>query len=832
MLARFRNPRPATRESTSIEPSTTKASSDTDTSTSTGANKADIDGISGGNSSSAPAVDRAREELQQFVKTHAHDPNLDKEKIETLIEAANSDDPETILGVDREFMEDSPYAEVRAAVRAVDDGEPASTIRAWVLGLFFVTVASGVNMFLSMRQPAINFPSIVVQLVVYPIGCFLARVLPEREFTTFGQKWTLNPGPFNIKEHTVITIMSAVCIDNAYATDALIALQAKSLYNIDFGWGFGLLFILSSQLLGFSFAGFFRRFLVWPAAMIWPGQFANTSLFYALHDKRKPDVSETNGWKISRYRWFVYLGCASFIYYWIPGVLWQGLSVFCFAAWIKPDNVVVNQLFGGHTGLSLIPLTFDWTYVTAYLQDPLLAPTFAHINTLVGLIIFVCITVIGILYTGHWYADYLPLNTPLTFDNTQHRYNVSRILGPNFTFNEAAYKAYSPLFLSPTFVISYGLSFAALTAVLVHTALYHGRELRYRLRTARAQDPDIHLRMMLKYPEVPDGWYAAIFAAALAAGLALCLAFDTHTPWWAFLASNALSILWTIPSSMLSATSNIVLTLNVLGSFIAGHALPGRPVAVIIFKVYATITLARANKFSADLKLGHYMKLPPRTTFAAQVVATAWAALVQLAVTNWSLANIPAVCTPTQKSRFSCPQGTAFYTNSIVWGLVGPTRMFGSSQSAIYTAVHYYWLLGALLPIAFYVLAHHTPAFLARYTRHLHVLNAPVMLGAMAWLPPATPLSFFAWALVGLFFNAFLRSRVRGWWHTYNYVTAAALDCGLVLGTVVVFCAVDLSGVGGPRWWGNEGVMRTKDATYRAITKLVKPGERFGPETW
>lgn len=50
----------------------------------------------------------------------------------------------------------------------------------------------------------------------------------------------------------------------------------------------------------------------------------------------------------------------SFLYYWIPGVIFQGLSVFSFVTWIRPNNVVLNQLFGGFTGLSLIPLTFDW----------------------------------------------------------------------------------------------------------------------------------------------------------------------------------------------------------------------------------------------------------------------------------------------------------------------------------------------------------------------------------------------------------------------------------------------------------------------------------------
>jgi hypothetical protein len=35
------------------------------------------------------------------------------------------------------------------------------------------------------------------------------------------------------------------------------------------------------------------------------------------------------------------------------------LSVFAFVIWIRPNNVTINQLFGGSTGLSLIPITFD-----------------------------------------------------------------------------------------------------------------------------------------------------------------------------------------------------------------------------------------------------------------------------------------------------------------------------------------------------------------------------------------------------------------------------------------------------------------------------------------
>lgn len=97
-------------------------------------------------------------------KTHQWDPNLKQDKIDELHAATHDGDPEAIKQAQADFIEDSPYEEVRAAVRNIDGGEPANTVRAWILGMFFVTIASGINMFLSMRSPAINFPNIVVLL--------------------------------------------------------------------------------------------------------------------------------------------------------------------------------------------------------------------------------------------------------------------------------------------------------------------------------------------------------------------------------------------------------------------------------------------------------------------------------------------------------------------------------------------------------------------------------------------------------------------------------------------------------------------------------------------
>lgn len=65
----------------------------------------------------------------------------------------------------------SPYSEVRSVVDNKDDPSmPCSTIRAWVIGVFFSVFLSFVNQLFSVRQPPINIESNVAQLLAYPIG--------------------------------------------------------------------------------------------------------------------------------------------------------------------------------------------------------------------------------------------------------------------------------------------------------------------------------------------------------------------------------------------------------------------------------------------------------------------------------------------------------------------------------------------------------------------------------------------------------------------------------------------------------------------------------------
>jgi hypothetical protein len=114
-------------------------------------------------------------------------------------------------------------------------------------------------------------------------------------------------------------------------------------------------------------------------------------------------------------------------------------------------------------------------------------------------------------YTDVWYSAYLPLVSSDTFDNTGKQYNVSQIINSDSSFNLQAYKAYSPIFLSTSFAISYGLQFATITAMITHTFLYYHKYLWAHSRRPLSEQRDIHARLMSVYKEVPDWWYLTIF---------------------------------------------------------------------------------------------------------------------------------------------------------------------------------------------------------------------------------------------------------------------------------------------------------------------------------
>jgi hypothetical protein len=104
--------------------------------------------------------------------------------------------------------------EVAANVSNKDDPTMlVLTFRSWSLGLLFTCLLSFVNQFFWYRTSPLFVGTLVAQLLTYPLGKAMAKILPSRKFKIFRWNFTLNPGPFTIKEHCIITAMAnATCV--------------------------------------------------------------------------------------------------------------------------------------------------------------------------------------------------------------------------------------------------------------------------------------------------------------------------------------------------------------------------------------------------------------------------------------------------------------------------------------------------------------------------------------------------------------------------------------------------------------------------------------------
>lgn len=145
-------------------------------------------------------------------------------------------------------------------------------------------------------------------------------------------------------------------------------------------------------------------------------------------------------------------------------------------------------------------------------------------------------------------------------------------------------------------------------------------------------------------------------------------------------------------------------------------------------------------------------------------------------------------------SPWTCQNDHVFFDASVIWGLVGPLRMFGRLGN--YNSLNWGFLLGAVLPLLVWLMHKAFPN-----QKWIPLINFPVLLGATAAMPPAGTLNVNSWVLIGTIFNLFIYRYRSKWWQRYNYVLAAALDAGLAFMSVLIYFATEL-GSWELSWWG------------------------------
>lgn len=185
---------------------------------------------------------------------------------------------------------------------------------------------------------------------------------------------------------------------------------------------------------------------------------------------------------------------------------------------------------------------------------------------------------------------------------------------------------------------------------------------------------------------------------------------------------------------------------------------------------------------------------------SSQFIGTILAGTINIAVAWWLLNSVTNICQDDllpPDSPWTCPDDRVFFDASVIWGLVGPRRIFGTLGN--YQAMNWFFLGGAIGPIIVWLLHKTFPK-----QSWIPLINLPVLLGATGMMPAATPLNYNAWILVGTIFNFFIFRYRKQWWQRYNYVLSAALDAGAAFMAVLLYFAVNIENKS-ITWWGTNG---------------------------
>lgn len=759
-------------------------------------------------------LEQVRNIMSRVYRIHDRDPNFPSTVIQKIKSFLDNEDvftePEKHQHLIQEMKleaalvtSNSPYAEVRAVVSNKDNpNTPCSTIRSWAIGLAFSFALAFINQLFDIRQPAIRVMANVAQLLAYPVGRMCETWLPDRGFTLFGTRHSLNPGPFTKKEHMLITIMANVAYNTPYTNYIIWVQYLPQYFDQPYAshFAYQLLIALATNFIGYGMAGICRRFLVYPSYCVWPASLVTIALNSAFHTEVNPPVEGPfrRIWRVSRIKFFYLMFGAMFIWFWFPNYIMTSLSKFNWISWIAPGHRDLNVITGINHGLGINPFpTWDWNVLLWDSADPLMVPFFSTLNRFIGAFVSMWV-VIGFWYGNVYNTGYLPINTNRVWDNRGELYNVTRAIDERGLYDDAKYQQYSPPFLGAGNIVIYMFFFGIYTSTLTYAALYHRHEIAMGFKalwsSLRRRRPlqdehilDVHSRLMRSYREVPEWWYLVCLVAALALGVAGIGGWDTHTSPGVVFYGLALCVVFVIPVGIIKAMTGIEVTLNVLAEFIGGSFVDGNALAMNFFKSFGYVTCAHAIWFCNDLKLSHYVKIPPRQTFAAQMVATFFSTMICVGVLNFQMLHIDGVCTKDADYKLTCPGVNTFFTASVLWGTVGPQKIFGHEGQYSETLIGF--PLGVLIVVFFWALNKKFPHW--TWTRQIHPVA--IMYGGIVWAPynmsyvwPSVPIAYFSWI--------YLKSRFVGLWSKVSHLQPV-LPCHDAMSRFadLSFCSTTLS---------------------------------------
>ncbi|CAF1256598.1 unnamed protein product, partial [Didymodactylos carnosus] len=705
--------------------------------------------------------------------------------------------------VNNDFIdsEQSSYEEIAATIPNKDDPSmPCLTFKSCLLSFLFIVIMSMVHQIFWYYKVKFAIYPISVILLSYPLAKLLNVILPRKSIRIYHWNMSLNPtGHFTVKEHTIIAIAANVCWN--YRNTYFYSNSELNYYLSNMKFEIGFFLNISIQLLGYGLAGLMRKFLVWPSGLIWPSTFPIIAALRTLHDagrKRKQ-------WKITYSTFFLIALVCQFIYCWFPHYIMIVLTAFSLICIIRPNNLLLAQITGDQ-GLGLGSFVFDWYSITQYLGSPVILPTWALWNILVGFIIVSWIMTPIIYYTNTWYSKAYPIAMfgVLIPDNKYKPYvsfnaeGVKTIVGLDSN-NQTVYQVYQTGYMSAMSIVSSSATLACLTAVIVHTILYHSTDIREQFKTSvSSKGNDVHCKLMSKYPDIRGWWFLALFLMSLIVSL-ITVQFSSLMPWYDVLLAILVAFLFVLPFGILtSITGQIIQNQSVaIICMTIGSALLKRNSSLQTFKAFSYTTFCQTLYFVSNMKLGHYMKIKPRVMFFTQTATCLLCSIISYCTQYFIVHNIKGVCNGTY-TGWSCQNSLSIFDNS---PLANNGLYFKGMNYNIFL---WSFLIGAILPLPFWLLRWKFPN--SRWLKYVHI---PLMLTLTSWMPNVSTSTFISWLTVGLLCNWLVG---KLWWRRYVYLFSAAMDAGSNICLILIGAILTSQNVTFPEWWGTRAMCPLSNA--------------------
>ena len=519
----------------------------------------------------------------------------------------------------------------------------------------------------------------------------------------------------------------------------------------------------------------------------------------------------------------------------------------------RRNNIALDAVAGIQGGVGLNPWpTFDWNL---FQGKGLYLPTFAVVNQCAGIVI-AAVMILAIWYTNGWQTGYLPINSQGTFDNTGGNFKVTKVLDSLGRLDENLYHKYSQPWFSAGYIVYNIWCFASYSASLSYVYLFHRQTIVrgfkgiFRQAFHKVDDPDvgddIHTRLMRSYKNVPDWHYIVLLIVPIFFGVAAIVGWPTGAPVSALFYGLIMPAIFILPVGVIQAVTGIPVAINVLAALVGGFINAGNANGLMYFKCWAYLSSYQALYFCMDLKTAHYMKVPPRVVFWAQIIATIILAMVSALQYNFIM-GIRDVCTPDAPFRMTCPYQKGFYTTTIFWGVISPKKLFGSGQR--YNMMLLGFPLGFLLVFIYWLLRKTYPR--SSFVRQVH----PVLLcmGPVSYGAPYNLAFNLGNLYVNLISFVYIRKRYLAFWskvrtiqarllnilltassQQWNYVISAAFSCGIAISAMIIFFALNLpkGGTLSLDWWGNSVVNLGCEGDGGCPRLEIGESGIFGPSSW